>query len=1089
MKLKVSIVSNLAAFAMASLLPSNLHAAQITWEGNTSGNLTLGSNWIGGTAPAGNTDSALFLAAGAAGTSLINPASGNNTQYVGNFTNSIGALQFNSSASSYTFSGSDIRIGDGGIWNAAGGSVQTFNNVIRLNTTNSFTIAANYAATILNGNLDLSQGVGTRTVTIAFGATTGGRVEFNGNIVNSNGTPGTGSLTTSATAGSGAGTVILSGSNSSLNGTVTVGAGTTVKVTGSNSLGSAAVALPIASQYGTLQIARDTGTTYANSITAAASTSGIANIVSDRATAGAGVSHGLTLASGTLGSSGAHLLVQAGENVTSGTAGINFTTSILGATGATSSTVFNPIGTSVGLTTLAAAVPTGTASNSAATFHLAGSGTGLAGSSAGSGSVSGAISNSAVNGSGFYNIVSITKSGPSTWTLSGTNTYNGSTTLNGGKLVLDYATNDTNKISSAGALTLTSGTLELSGGSFAQSVASTTINTGGSQITRASGTATIALGAITQTAGALNISGNNVATTSTANTNGRLGGFSRITVGSGTSYSFAKNDGSNNIVGMADSDYTALAATSGNNALVYNLDGSLAYTGPNTTIGSLRIRPTGAGQSLTINGTNAPAIGNSTTGAGAGAILFAGSDDYSIVNNSTGNALRASTGSLLIHQWGTGNLTITGTGNATGVILSSQIDKFGSGRLIISGNNSNTSTTAATIGGGILQVASNAALGNQTTGGAISLQGGTFVADTAGGSFALNNNNSGNNNRNVTVGLSGGGIDVIGGNSLTISGVISGSTVGTGSSFSAPLTLGSSTSNGTIILSGANTYTGGTILAGGTTQLNVAEVAGTSGPLGRYSNTTGGAQYNYITFAGGTLQFTSTNTNDYSNRFAQVANQQFKINTNGQNVSFATGLAGAASTLTKLGTGTLTLNGRNTYMGATTVSQGTLALSGTGSLASTSLVIGSTSGTKFDVTGLTAGSVSLGSAITFNLGATSVASALYDATGKAFAYNGQNITFAFASALAQGSYSYNLFDFASQSGQLGTVTFSGGYTGSTDWATLTGAGYTIGDATFTFDQTQGLLSVVAVPEPSAYALAVLGLLGLIVVARRRRSRA
>lgn len=130
---------------------------------------------------------------------------------------------------------------------------------------------------------------------------------------------------------------------------------------------------------------------------------------------------------------------------------------------------------------------------------------------------------------------------------------------------------------------------------------------------------------------------------------------------------------------------------------------------------------------------------------------------------------------------------------------------------------------------------------------------------------------------------------------------------------------------GTLVLTGANTYTGVTNLNGGTVNLGIAEAAGTSGPLGAQVATAAST----ILFNGGTLQFSAANTNDYSGRFGTGANQAISIDTNGQNVTFATasGLASAGGTLTKSGLGTLILP-TNTYTGSTTINGGTLQMNG-----------------------------------------------------------------------------------------------------------------------------------------------------------------
>jgi autotransporter-associated beta strand protein len=127
-------------------------------------------------------------------------------------------------------------------------------------------------------------------------------------------------------------------------------------------------------------------------------------------------------------------------------------------------------------------------------------------------------------------------------------------------------------------------------------------------------------------------------------------------------------------------------------------------------------------------------------------------------------------------------------------------------------------------------------------------------------------------------------------------------------------------SNGTISLQGVNSYTGGTTLASGVVvNADVAELPGAGGAFGL-----GGT----LTFTGGTLQYSALNNFDYSPRFSIVAGQSFNIDTNSRNVTYATGLAGAGSALTKIGAGTLTLSANSTYTGATTVNAGTLLVSG-----------------------------------------------------------------------------------------------------------------------------------------------------------------
>lgn len=128
-------------------------------------------------------------------------------------------------------------------------------------------------------------------------------------------------------------------------------------------------------------------------------------------------------------------------------------------------------------------------------------------------------------------------------------------------------------------------------------------------------------------------------------------------------------------------------------------------------------------------------------------------------------------------------------------------------------------------------------------------------------------------------------------------------------------------SAGTLTLSsGASDFTGnielnntGTLIVGG------GENPGVSGPLG-----IGGT----ILFTGGTLQFSVNNTFDYSPRFSTAAGQAYSFNSGGQNVTFATDLNSSGGTLTKSGSGTVTLTGTSSYSGLTTVSAGKLVFQG-----------------------------------------------------------------------------------------------------------------------------------------------------------------
>jgi autotransporter-associated beta strand protein len=139
---------------------------------------------------------------------------------------------------------------------------------------------------------------------------------------------------------------------------------------------------------------------------------------------------------------------------------------------------------------------------------------------------------------------------------------------------------------------------------------------------------------------------------------------------------------------------------------------------------------------------------------------------------------------------------------------------------------------------------------------------------------------------------------------------------------------------GALTLTGSSTFSSGVTLAGGTLNAGAAETVNgfgvsIAGPLGL----TGA-----IAFTGGTLQYSSVNQFDYSFRFSTAAGQSFKIDTNGQDVTFSSVLTSAGGSLAKSGTGKLTLGVANSYSNGSTLTNGTLkcnnaASLGTGGLA------------------------------------------------------------------------------------------------------------------------------------------------------------
>lgn len=159
----------------------------------------------------------------------------------------------------------------------------------------------------------------------------------------------------------------------------------------------------------------------------------------------------------------------------------------------------------------------------------------------------------------------ITKTGFGNLMLSGANTFSGDvTTLTAGGLILDYSTQNNNKISGTNSLALNGGgNLTLLGNASAdtsQTVLATTLASGGfSTITLTPGSSQkilLTLGAFTRAASAGTIrfnlpTGTQDATngfrTTTTNVNGILGGWATATNSAGVT-NFAANDGSGGIV-------------------------------------------------------------------------------------------------------------------------------------------------------------------------------------------------------------------------------------------------------------------------------------------------------------------------------------------------------------------------------------------------------------------------------------------------------------------------------------------------------------------------------------------------------------
>ncbi len=218
--------------------------------------------------------------------------------------------------------------------------------------------------------------------------------------------------------------------------------------------------------------------------------------------------------------------------------------------------------------------------------------------------------------------------------------------------------------------------------------------------------------------------------------------------------------------------------------------------------------------------------------------------------------------------------------------------------------------------------------------------------------------------------------------------------------------------------------------------------------------------------------------------------------------------------VTKIGTGTLTLSGNNTYTGATLVTTGTLVVNGSLGSGGVTVQTGATLGGNITAGGTTTiqsggilsvgNSPGTGSFATLNLAGTTVmeisgrgsAGIAYDTIGvsSALTYGGElKLTFT-GSVTSDAVTPFNLFTgFTSQSANFANVYIYAGATqkgfltnNSGVWSGLADLGYGDNQQSFTFTQASGNL-IVAVPEPSTWALLAFSLTTVMILRRRRQS--
>jgi autotransporter-associated beta strand protein len=822
--------------------------------------------------------------------------SGDNT-YGGTITN-VTASRINSDAGTLTLSGAvnanALALTFGGAGNiAANGAITNSASTVTKDGAGTLTLAASNTysggTTINAGTVAISNAAsfGSNTVTFASNNTTvaalagvlftnnialtgDGTVDVGSfNLTNSGIISNTGSLTKA-----GAGTLILGRANTYSGGT-TINAGT-VAISNAASFGSNTVTF---ASNGTKMVA------LANMLvtnTYALTGNGTMDVGANLVMTNSGAISG----AGGLTKSGTGTVVLSASNNFSGTTTLSAGVLSLANTNALSaSTLDHSSAGSVSFSNLTGANLGGLQGSTGITLtNLAGTAVALnVGGNNSSTTYSGALS-----GGG-----SLTKSGAGTLALSGANTYSGGTLVSAGALSGDSSSLRGNITNSAAVVfnQSTNGTYAgvlSGGGSLAKNGAGTLILSasnsfsGGTLLnsgTLSAGNAfAFGSGSVTLTNGTtLNLSNFSIANTLINNggTLTNVGTVSGAELNAGTTSLSSSNST------VAEVSGTATVDVSGANTTITNMTGgtvNVAATSTNSTLQTVSGGTVNASTNITVQTYNGGNIGVTN---GSSVAIASG--------NSAGS--------------------ISGAGN---------LIKTGSGILTLSGNN--TFSGAMTISNGVVSISTNAALAGTSV---INMNTNTTLAYT-GGSATLDRNISVTNGTGTIQNTGGGTLTLAGSLSkngtvlvfsngaFNVTGVIS------GSSANSDLVV----DNATVTLSNANSYNGPTyirnagnltaaVIGAMPTNTRSAVIMDDSGSGSSVFNVTASQQIASLTGAASSTNTIATNTS-------------LTIGTSSGNTTFA-GVISGGGTLVKAGASTQTLSGANTYSGGTLVSGGLLS--------------------------------------------------------------------------------------------------------------------------------------------------------------------
>ncbi|WP_193760045.1 autotransporter-associated beta strand repeat-containing protein [Azorhizobium caulinodans] len=465
------------------------------------------------------------------------------------------------------------------------------------------------------------------------------------------------------------------------------------------------------------------------------------------------------------------------------------------------------------------------------------------------------------------------KIGDGALSLYGANTYTGNTTITAGTLTVGGA-GSLGSGTYAGNISIASGTSFNYASSAAQTLSG-----------NISGDGDLTVGGT----GSLTLSGNNTYTGGTTNLNGALvasggsaiGDTSAVLMGNSASLTISAAETIGSLAGAGtvaisgqltlggiNTSTTYSGVISGAGGLTKTGTGTLTLGGANTFTGALNLES----GTLLVNTTGSIASASSVNLSAGTQLTLSGGGSKSIkmLNDGVGG-----TGTAYL-QLGTTALTIglgDGSGTFSGAITGSgSLTKVGTGTLTLAG--ANTFTGGLQISGGTVTVTGGSAIANTAnvtvgTGATLTLQASETIGALSGAGSVTATGGSrvltaGGNNTSTTF---SGTLSASGGNSIGL--------VKTGT--------------GTFTLTGASSYAGGTTISAGTLQIGDG---GTTGSI----------------------------TGNITNNAALIFNRS-------DDLTYSGGISGTG-TLQKAGSGKLTLTGNNSMTGLTTVSAGTLALTG-----------------------------------------------------------------------------------------------------------------------------------------------------------------